>query len=277
MNRPLGETNRFDNPSVFTRFVAAIISVITTPVAWCISRVKINRISFSRSDSVGEDALKDEVILKQRSVLSRPLIFAGNTVFRFRRVPVRVLGFKEWVQWEQQIQKATEQKQCVLTSAGLQMFRIPGVPLSEVLQSSSQSEDRVLELLTRALAALHRLHQTEVKLDGQTFLLSHGDASATNLLFDESSDSLNWFDFDLRHDLNINASLRHADDLRALLFTAYKCLPSEVSATLSFQQLADQIRLAYPEARVWESMQNIVNSRWFAFDLFHHAQLLRIK
>ena len=80
------------------------------------------------------------------------------------------------------------------------------------------------------------------------------------------ADTATWFDFDLRHDLNIPAPLRHADDLRALLFSA--------AHYFSLENLADLVHITkktYDEGEVWHELARQLNDRWFRLDVFHFA------
>ena len=244
------------------------------PVAWCISRVRINRITFENIDG-------EEFVLKKRSLISPVLISVGNCVLSLRRVPVQVLHYRQWIDWDRQIQTVMASDASQETSQGLLVRRKPGQTLTVLIGSKTMGNDRVIEIFSLALRELFRMHQLSVEVgtgaDARCSLFSHGDASVSNVLFDVDSNQACWFDFDLRHDFWQPAELRHADDLRAFLFTAMKCLSTQDNSEAIKQQFKQAMRSAYPADNVWQSLGKITNSRWFAMDLFHRAQLFRLK
>ena len=253
--------------------IRKVFERLLTPVAWCISRVRINRITFKVIDG-------EEFVLKKRTLISPVSIAIGNCVLSLRRVPVRVLHYAQWIDWDRQIQKVMASATSQETPLGLLVSRKPGRPLSELIGEEAIENDRVTEVFSLALRELYRLHQLEVEngssANAQTILFSHGDASVSNVLHDTVTNQVCWFDFDLRHDLRQPANLRHADDLRAFLFTAMQCLSNKGWSEELIQQFRDAMRSAYPAEDVWQALDEITSSRWFAIDLFHRAQLFRL-
>ena len=253
--------------------VRSVFERLLAPIAWCISRVRINRITFQMIDG-------EEFVLKKRTPISPVLIAIGNCVLFLRRVPVEVLHYRDLVDWDRQVQSAMSSVASQETSQGLLVSRRPGRPISDLIAERAIENDRIIEVLSIALRELHRLHQIAVEIgrgkDIRHLPFSHGDASVTNALFDVETSQVCWFDFDLRHDLRQPAALRHADDLRAFLFTAERCLPIEFHSEKAILTFKDAMRLAYPDEQVWQSFEEIIHSRWFAMDLFHRAQLFRL-
>ena len=132
------------------------------------------------------------------------------------------------------------------------------------------SIDKRLSHAGMALRSLTQFHQHIITLEpDDTVLLSHGDATVRNVMFDATTNSVTWFDFDLRHDLTVSATARHADDLRAFLFSA--------AHYFSMEDLPDLVRVArenYSDSKVWVELSKQVSSPWFRFDLFHLAHTL---
>ncbi len=232
-----------------------------------ISRVKINRVSFKKQNG-------QATVIKTRTPLSWILIAIGNFVFQFRGSPVRVLHTTEWIAWESIIQHLTSgdfPNQPEPPSRLLVLNKIPGQKLDNLLNQSSHAHG--LKLCGIATQSLYQFHQHPVKLKGnEKTLLSHGDASVHNVLIDEENLSATWFDFDLRHNLDKPKNWRHADDLRALLFTTACYFRTE-----QLDELIRVIRLNYQSEEVWSSLRQQIGCFWFDFDVFHAAQIRRCR
>ena len=260
--------------SPLKNLIRNVFERLLAPVAWGISRVRINRISFEKIDG-------QEYVLKKRSLISPVLIVIGNCVLSLRHVPVKVLHYREWIDWDRRIQAAVTSPASQETSQGLLVPRKLGRPISDLIRLNAIEDERIIEVFSLALRELYRLHQLSVEVvtgvEAKFAYFSHGDASVSNVLFDVDSDQACWFDFDLRHDFRRSATLRHADDLRAFLFTAMKCLSKKDSTEELNQRFKQAMRLAYPAEQVWQSLDDITNSYWLAMDLFHRAQLFRLR
>ena len=221
--------------------------------------VKVNRVTFRK---MGDR----EFVFKERHRLSWLLILPGNLVLRWRQVPVQVLPTHQWKAWERTVTPFDHT--CDETSSrALTIAKIEGVPLAQLLSHSDLQIAQKLNLVSLAAAALHGLHQqVRETSDFGRIQLSHGDATVRNAMMGLDSDTATWFDFDLRHDLNIPAPLRHADDLRALLFSA--------AHYFSLENLADLVHITkktYDEGEVWHELARQLNDRWFRLDVFHFA------
>jgi hypothetical protein len=282
-----------------------ILRWVSQSLGWCISWVRINRI-----DHV---TLKQrDWVRKRRTPLSGWLIVLGNAVFRLRAVPVQVLHRQQWKRWEQTVQLAigrsgqdrhrnallsvadlhnvqstTDESNAWFEPAGVYSVWIPGRTLREVLCDRSTSREQVSLTLAAALSRLYALHQIEIEIQTQTgrrrMKLSHGDASVANIMYDADRELMTWFDFDLRHDFNCVASDRHADDLRAFLFTAVDCLPSanghdscdarDIGLIAMLSAISDH----YPDIVVWRTLARWLRGRSIARDPFHQAQRFRLR
>lgn len=198
------------------------------------------------------------------------LILIGNPVLACRQVPVRVLFTQRWIRWEREVKRVLSGEN-VPAGRMLVCDRLPGVPLNAWLIKSGKSKGGRLDVLKIAVEGLQEFHRQQVD-DGRGYgiQLSHGDATLNNLLYDSENRSVQWIDFDLRHRLNVPAPQRHADDLRAFLFSAVRHLPdAEIAEFLTAMQRQ------YEDAAVWGCLRDQLDSRWFRFDVFHRAQIRR--
>ena len=226
--------------------------------------------SLIKAVSINRVWIEENKVCKCRRWWARPLILVGNPVLACRQVPVRVLFTKQWIRWERKIKRALD-GQNVPAGSVLVCNQVPGVPLADWLRESDESKKGRIEVLKVAVDALKVFHRVEIDHDdGDKILLSHGDATLNNILYDSHSGSMQWIDFDLRHWLNVPAAQRHADDLRAFLFSTARHLSEpEIPGFLAFMQQQ------YDDPKVWSCLQSQLSSYWFRWDVFHQAQIQR--
>jgi hypothetical protein len=55
---------------------------------------------------------------------------------------------------------------------------------------------------------------------------SHGDASMTNVIYNEKTERARLIDFEIRHEKSLPATVRHADDLLVFLLDLVSCVSS---------------------------------------------------
>ena len=236
-----------------------MLKFIAGKIAGLIRRVKVNRVTFK---SIGDQ----EFVCKTRHPLSQLLIIPGNIVLRWRKVPVQVLSTGEWIKWERKLAPIQIDNDR-FSPRTLTLARIPGTPLIDILASSDFSVDQKLEFILISVKSLQHFHNRDCEVtEHGSVKLSHGDATVRNVMIDLKLKTATWFDFDLRHDLKVEANARHADDLRALLFSAAHYFPDE-----SLTTLVHLIREIYDQSEVWQKLAQQVSSRWFNLDLFHLA------
>jgi hypothetical protein len=161
-------------------------------------------------------------VVKRRSRTARLLVPPGNLYLKLINADSYVLPEAQWHQWEQRMSSA------VLKSGSVITVRHPGDALDKILQSTIVSTDAKLSAVNLALNSLLAIHaRTTILRCGETWPLSHGDATVENVCVDLSTNSAIWFDFDMRHREELSAAHRQADDVRALLFSAAACVPSD--------------------------------------------------
>ncbi len=224
-----------------------------------IQAVKINRVWFDQ-----------DKVYKCRRWWGCVLILLGNPVLACRQVPVRVLFNGQWIRWEREV-KHVLNSEAIESGHVLACNQLRGVPLANWLAESTETKDARLEVLGIAVNALREFHCLTIE-EGRAGAvpLSHGDATLNNVLYDQESRSAQWIDFDLRHWLSVPAPQRHADDLRALLFSA-SCHFSDAE----IPELLSVVRQQYDCQVVWNCLIDQLSSRWFRFDVFHRAQIQR--
>lgn len=285
-----------------SRLFHRIACRFTRIFGWSLRWVQINRVAIA-PESRG-------ILIKHRKWYGWIPIMIGNFVLRFRHPRLYVLPTPQWLAWEQQIQPIVPGNDVYLFQGhGLNCKILPGEPLAKLLiqvdqdrkegvcrvPTSGTDDAKEVEALTwaawgaRALAELHgtvlefygddeqnkknMLCSSQTKRSNPVDLpirLSHGDAGISNLMIDLASQSAQWFDFDLRHDLQIASDKRQADDLRAFLFTLGLCF-----RWISLASLVQTVRHEYRSGHVWSELAKLISHGKLDFDFFHAAQLAR--
>ncbi len=247
--------------------IGLALDLICHIVASGIGRVQINRLE--THVVAGRTSIR-----KRRTISSGLLIALGNFVFRFRQPLVRVLPTNEWIEWERtlnQSQRCASRNDDRSGGRVLVSEKIPGETLAKLLQTADADYRQKLAWVTSAARALQEFHrQTFLDANQAEIHLSHADATITNVLVDCSTGQTTWFDFDLKHDLDIAASDRQADDLRALLFSLVACCE-----WVSIDELVNAVRDGYQNSPVWNTLTEQVLRTQFKYDLLHLAQLQR--
>jgi hypothetical protein len=160
--------------------------------------------------------------IRARSWYAPCLILLGNWYLRWLSTGVKILPTRVWLDWECRLH--TELSGLIAQRAGRRRLLLPwieGQPLAEILASRTQDPAHKDQAVRLAAAALIQAHQHHLLWpDGVSRPLSHGDATARNVLCDVAGGRAAWIDFETLHDPRRTAAWRHADDLRALVWSA---------------------------------------------------------
>lgn len=209
-------------------------------------------------------------VYKRRKWWAWVPILIGNPVLACRQVPVCVLSTTQWVLWEREVKRVLN-GESVPSGRALICNQLSGVPLADWLIKSGETKDARWKVLRTALESLQAFHRHQVDDGGGNSIpLSHGDATLNNVLYDAANHEFQWIDFDVRHWLRAPALQRHADDLRAFLFSAARHLSEE-----EFPEFVSRSQSQYDDRAVWDCLKDQVASGWFRFDVFHRAQIRR--
>lgn len=204
--------------------------------------------------------------MKSRRWYTPFLIFGANT---FLNLDYYVLPKKEWLVWEPAIYRLAHGWEVQAGETGqLKLPDIPGVVLANLLKAANYDAKTKREALASAIGALRELHQIWVRFpDGVEGYFSHGDATVQNVIYDTPNRAAYWFDFETVHDSHRPPEWRHADDLRALTYSAVACLPE--------QELAEVAKLAvtaYVDPSVLRVFRRTIERLQQRTSMFHLAQ-----
>jgi len=208
-------------------------------------------------------------IAKGRRWYAPLLIAVGNAYLRQIGLSARVLTNQAWRQWECEVYRRAYGS--VLLADKQDRVQIPlwrGRVLANFLAAPMHPASLKLQAVRLAAAALHRLHQLSVRWpDGRQRPFSHGDATVRNVIVTRKLDQATWFDFDMAHDETQPATWRHADDLRAMIFSAAKWFPEEIYA-----DLVQSVLTSYADPAVSEPLSAAIIQSRDRPNSFHLAQ-----
>ena len=238
----------------------------TRRAAWLgpiLEQVRLNRIERRRAPDGAP------LIAKRRRWYARWLIGPGNLYLRWLGAGVVVLNDRQWQARERAVLHQLHGIEFGPDSQGwLILPEWPGVTVARYLADQRHSPADRLLALAASSRALHALHRVEIACPGDELPgVSHGDATLRNVHYDPESRQAYWFDFDTSHLPSVPPIARHADDLRALLYSAL-----EAGNDLPVADLYHAIRRAYTDARPWNQLHAHLRSRPLHHTPFHFAQ-----
>lgn len=193
----------------------------------------------------------DGVRIKRRKSGTEVLIFVGNRFLRLQGALSECLQYVEWSDWEVAIGRLLGRNiQSIPQQRGIAFRMIGGITLADLLQSESACEQK-REGLSLAAAAMQRLHQQRLTARGLTdWPLSHGDATCQNVIIESNGSSAQWIDFDMRHQTGLAPIVRHADDIRALIWSSAALLHE-----CDYDNLISTVCTSYADTDVIHEMQ----------------------
>jgi hypothetical protein len=235
------------------------------------------RIELHRFETL--DSPMGEMVRKSRRRMGPAITFA-NLYLKVQGAGVEILPTRKWLLWESAVwaamnndvkcpeEKTSDRIIPCIRSKGLVIPRLPGAPLGRIVAHKSIPFDVKLQCFGWALQSLLDLHGLTADWgDGLVQLISHGDATAENVIIDQSQGMATWIDFDTRHWKHLPAIERHADDLRALTFSTASCL-----ARSEYSMLSARIRNSYRNHDVIQCFKSRLLVDWHWPNPFHLAQ-----
>lgn len=194
----------------------------------------------------------DGVRMKRRKDGTEVLIFVGNRYLRLQGALSECLCCTEWIEWEVAVGRLLGRNiQSLPQQRGIAFPVIGGITLAELLQSESAWEQK-RQGLSLAAAALQRLHQQCLTAREVTdWPMSHGDATCQNVIIESSGCGAQWIDFDMRHRTHLAPPVRHADDLRALIWSSAALLHE-----CDYDNLMTTVCTSYADLDVIREMQS---------------------
>lgn len=190
---------------IFDRFVPDGLSHAATSF---VESLKIN--SISERTRRGR-----RVIVKSRNIYGRRVAELINFYFRMAGTGIRyVSDVRQWARWEKQcfeLLNGTGFHAAITDSATVTLDKLPGKSLWDHMNDGSLT----LAMLAAAGKEYRRAHALRVRAFSDGW--SHGDASMTNVIYDQKTRRARLIDFEIMHEKSLTGRARHADDLLVFL------------------------------------------------------------
>src|SRR6059058_2316078 len=208
---------REDGTSLAERLTPLVPQTLTNVTATFVDSLKIS----STSEKVRRGR---RVMIKRRNIYSEQLADLANLYFRMSGIPIRFWSKAEhWRHWEVKSFRMLNGDRFRAFASGAKTVctdKLPGKNLWEHLAEGTLTR-RMLEAAGRELRRAHQLWSDE--FHGPW---SHGDSTATNVIYNEKTGRARLIDFELVHEKSLPAKSRHADDLLVFLLDILAIVPS---------------------------------------------------
>jgi hypothetical protein len=167
-------------------------------------------------NSISEKKRKGRwVVVKRRNLYGARGAELINFYFRLADIPVRFVNdVRTWCRWEAKCFRMLNGDRfhaSISDSRTLILDKLPGHNLWDRMKAGTLT----LPMVKAAGKEYRRAHEMHSEELGGGW--SHGDASMTNVVYDEKTDRARLVDFEIMHDKSLPALSRHADDLLVFL------------------------------------------------------------
>ena len=219
-----------------------------------LSKLRLHRVAFAANDGI-------DVVHKRRKVWATWVISPGNLFLKLTGSSIVVLPSSRWIAWELAVD-AARQRNLVSTAGGnaigLSCRRIPGQSLAQILAHHHVGHEQKSAALRWSLLALNELHRHVADWgDGIVQSISHGDATANNVIVNLDNGTACWIDFDTRHHPSLTEADRRTDDLRALIYSAAVHWPAT-----RYLDLAEILIESQPECSTLRHLHARLQNEW---------------
>jgi tRNA A-37 threonylcarbamoyl transferase component Bud32 len=219
--------NRENGISLAERLTNHVPQALSSAAATFVDSLKIN--------SISEKVRRGRrVVIKRRNVYGEQLADLANLYFRMSGIPIRFWSkAEEWQHWEANCFRMLNGDRFRVSTSGKRtvcMEKLPGKSLWEHMKEGTLTR-RMLEAAGTELRRAHQFRSDE--FDGPW---SHGDSTATNVIYNHKTGRARLIDFEIIHDRSLSAKARHADDLLVFLLDVVAMASSRqwLSFSLSF-------------------------------------------
>src|SRR6266478_3272401 len=234
--------NRDNGTSLAELLTPLVPLALTNATATFVDSLKIS----STSEKVRRGR---RVMIKRRNISSEQLADLANLYFRMSGIPIRFWSKAEdWRRWEVKCFRMLNGDRFRAFASGAKTVctdKLPGKNLWEHLTEGTLTR-RMLEAAGKELRRAHQFWSDE--FDG---LWSHGDSTATNVIYNQKTGRARLIDFELVHDKSLPAKSRHSDDLLVFLLDIIAVAPNPQWLALALSFLN-----AYGDAAVILELKN---------------------
>ena len=164
------------------------------------------------------------VVIKRRNIYSERAAGLINFYFRAAGIPIRYLSdVREWRRWEARCFRMLNRDRFrakVTDSRTVRLDKLPGDNLWDHMNRGTLRP----RMLKAAGSEYRRAHHFKSEAFGSGW--SHGDASMTNVIYDEKTECARLIDFEIRHEKSLPTTARQADDLLVFLLDMVGRIPN---------------------------------------------------
>jgi hypothetical protein len=233
---------REDGTSLAEHLIPLVPQALTEAAATFVDSLKI-------SSTAEKSRRGRRVVIKRRNIYGEQLAHLANLYFRMSGIPVRFWSkTKDWKRWEVKCFKMLNGDRFRASGPGTNTIcvdKVPGKSLWEHMNRGTLTR-QMLEAAAREYCRAHQLWSDEF---GDHW--SHGDASMTNVIYNEKMGRARLIDFELVHEKSLPAKSRHADDLLVFLLDILAIVPSRQWLPFALYFLN-----AYENARVLTALED---------------------
>lgn len=227
-----------------------------------LSRVRLNVLE-------KREGINNTHYLKKRRWYAALIIIASNVYLKISSTYVYFLSRRKWLHWEHRIYKEILGKECQINDhRTLVLPKLEGATLSDLLKSKNECEVRKIEAVGWAISAIETMHKCQINwADGEKRRFSHGDAKVDNIICDLVSKTCYILDYESIHDGKMSSEWRHADDLRAIIYSA-----AEYIEPNSLNQLCRTSIRNYNDRAVLAQLKKYIEMLKHCPNVYHFTQ-----
>jgi hypothetical protein len=195
------------------------------PIPQVLANAATTFVDSLKLSSVSEKVRRgQQVVLKRRHIYGDQLADLANLYFRMSNIPIRFWSKAEdWRRWEMECFRMLNGDRFRVYPSGAKTIctdKLPGKSLWVHMNRRTLTRS-MLEAAGREFFRVHRFWS-----DHFASPWSHGDATMTNVVYDEKAGRARLIDFELVHHKSLPATVRHADDLLVFLLDILAVAPS---------------------------------------------------
>jgi len=165
-----------------------------------------------------------QVVIKRRNIYGEQLADLANLYFGISGIPIRFWSkTKDWQRWEVACFKMLNGDRFRVFASGAKTVcfdKLPGESLWEHMNRGTLTR-QMLEAAGREFGRAHQFWSDEFAGPW-----SHGDATMTNVIYNEKTGRARLIDFEIAHEKSLLAKSRHADDLLVFLLDILAIVPT---------------------------------------------------
>ena len=165
------------------------------------------------------------VVVKRRNAYSEQMADLANLYFRLTGISIRFWSkTKDWQRWEIDCYNMLNGDRFRATASGKRTViqdKLPGKSIWDHMQKRTLTP-RMLKAAAHEFRRAHEFRSAEFRGPW-----SHGDATTTNVIYNQRTERARLIDFEIIHDKSLSYVARQADDLLVFLLDMVGLVPTQ--------------------------------------------------